>query len=291
VIPASYYLSLDPKSPELGSSAFAQREAEFYGSIRTSNATWKTTSRRRLDTINALFFEVAGSRLPVRPVVFDVGASSGISTLEWLAEFDCRDVPVKMVAIDRALSFYLVDLALGCKALVEPNGTVVQIEAMGRGFRVWCGKRDYLNGTFLFRKALYRLARSRLSAVRLPIKEAGDFVTGPHLLISPALKGRSDVTVVEDDILCPSPEYRSQADVVRLANVMQRSYFSDIQLRAIARSVFALCRGAGAFVILCRNLDNGELQGSILRAHRTGFSVEAQIGGGSEVERHFADVE
>jgi hypothetical protein len=240
--------------------------------------------------MNALLFDVVGTRLPAHPTIFDIGISSGVSTLEWLAEFDRRGIPVKMIAIDRALSFYLADLALGCRALIEPDGTIVQVEAMKRGFRIWCAKRDYLNGSFIFRKALAALARLRLSGVRLPIKQAGDMLTGPHLLISPALRGRSDVAVVEDDILAPSSDYRGQADVIRLANIMQGSYFSDRQLKTIAYNAFGWCRGIGAFVVVCRNLDSGKLEGSILRAQRNGFSVEAQIGGGSKVERYFLEL-
>jgi len=290
-VPARFYLTVSPDDPFVATKRFARLEDAFYRSIRTSNGSWKATEHNRLDGMNEVFFRSASHKLPPRPVVMDIGVSSGISTFEWLLEFERRAIPVDAIASDRTLVVYLADLGFGLRAVLERSGHILQVEAANIGFRVWCGKRDYLTGSFVFRRALDLFARARLTRAQLPLPisaaSASRVISGPHVLICPQLRGRQNVVIEEDDILQPPTPARSKAaDVIRLANIMQRTYFSDDQLRTIAENVRARCRGDGAFVVLCRNRGLS-LEGSILRASSSGFVILDRLGPGSEAERYF----
>jgi len=288
-ISASFYLSVRPDESFVMTKKFARLEDAFYRSIRTSNGSWKSTEHNRLDGMNDVFFRSASHRLPPRPVVMDIGVSSGISTLEWLLDFERRAIPVDIIASDRTLVVYLADLGLGFRAMLERSGHILQVEAAKVGFRVWCAKRDYLSGSFVLRRALDLFARARLSraGLALPISAPSPILAGPHVLICPQLRGRQNVVIEEDDILRPpAPARFRAADVIRLANIMQRTNFTDDQMRRVAENVQARCRGDGAFVVLCRNRGRS-LEGSILRASSSGFVVQNRLGPGSEAERYF----
>lgn len=292
-IPASVYLALEPDSAFVRSAQFEAAEDAFYASLRTASGSWKTTHRRRLDRIEDLFFEVISRGAGSPSVLMDIGISSGITTLEWLAKFERRGMKPRVIGTDISLSVYIATLGRSFRALVESGGSILQLELFGRGIRLWCGWRDYLNGTFVIRKTLAALAQWRLTrlGVKFPIERTHfgneTNVSGPYRLVTPQLKGRADVVLSDDNILLDTPaEFVGAADVVRIANVLQHGYFSADQIAIAVRNLRARCRGEGSLIIVCRDRD-GSLEGSILRVSATGYVVEARLGPGSEVEFYF----
>jgi len=293
-IAASKYLTLETTSLFVRSADFARIEDDFYGALKTANGSFKTTQHQRLDAVNDAFF-TALERCGLKPaVIMDVGVSSGVTTLEWMDEFARRGIAVKTIVTDRTLHAYLVRLAPHLTLLIDPSGHILQVELMGMAIRPWCSRRDYLSGMFLLRNAVVAWARRALGhlALHFPLDAAraaakADRVTGPFLLLTPPLRGRPDVTCVEDDILAPNPPALTGiADAIRLANIVQRVYFSDDEIARIICNVRARCRD-GALVVVCRNHPDS-VEGSILRAiPGGGFALEARIGPGSEVERAF----
>lgn len=296
IIPAQSYLRLKPDDPIVRSNAFPAIEDEFYQSLRTDSGSWKTTYRHRLDMINNLLFDALKPSDESPSIVMDIGMSSGITTVEWLAEFVRRGIAVKMIGTDISLSVYCVTLGRNVHVMIEPNGSILQLDLFGRGLRLWCGWRDYFNGSFVIRKTLGAFARQRLArlAIDFPIKgppatRHAAVVSGPYQLVTPQLRGRHDVLLADDNILEPNPpEYVGVADVVRIANVLQRTYFSEEQIGIAVSNIRARCRGEGSLVVVCRDKD-GVLEGSILRAENGGFSLERRLGLGSEVESYFTD--
>lgn len=294
---ASKYLALDATSPLVRSARFARSEDAFYAALKTANDSWKTTEHHRLDAVNEIFFATL-DRCGLAPaVIMDIGASSGVTTLEWMDQFARRGMAIKTIVTDRAMSAYLVRLSRHLTVLIEPDGHILQIEVMGCGLRPWSSRRDYVSGLCLLRQAIVAHARRALRRLALPFPldaqgaaQTGNTVSGPYRLLTPALRGRPDVEFVEDDILAPNPPALiAVADAVRLANIVQRIYFSDAEIALIARNVRGRCRD-GALAIVCRNHPNS-VEGSILRAVASGgFAVEARIGAGSEVERDFCAV-
>ncbi len=257
-------------------------EREFYRSIKTSNGTKKSTALRRLDAMNDLFFVTLERCQLVPRIAMDIGISSGVTTLEWLREFDKRGLPVTMIATDLVMSVDLYAIGRHMRVLTERNGHLLQIELFGNGICTHMRRRDYVTGGVVWRKALCHVARSLL-------KKAVHQRT--YQLVSPAVRDQARIRLFDDDILAPNPpEFARCADVVRVGNLVQPIYFSEDQIRRAAENIGERCRGEGSIVVVCRNTREG-LDGSILRMTRTRqFSVEARLGHGSEVERYFTRV-
>ena len=294
---ASHYLGLEPGAPMLGTAAFAVAEENFYSGIRTSTGAFKTTARNRLGPMNDLFFDILSKCKEVPSVVMDIGASSGVTTLEWLKEFEKRGITVSMVAADLTISTYLADIGAGWRALLEPTGHILQIEFAGFGLRSWFRRLDYATGTFIPRALLLSIVRRTLSArgVVFPLEAAavGSHgpqwrITGPFPLITPALRWHERVQILDDNILAPNPPDRiAVADVLRIANLLQKNYFSNEQIRVVVDNLRQRCRGAGSLIAVCRNYPD-RIEGSILRLNDNGrFTVTGRLGDGSEVEGFF----
>jgi hypothetical protein len=254
-------------------------EAEFYRGIETSNGTKKATDAERLVQMDDLFFKTL-ARLDLTPrTVMDIGVSSGVTTVDWLRAFEDRGHNIEMIATDFVMSVYIHKLGKNVKALTERNGYLLQIEVFGNGIRTYRRWRDYFLGGWIWRNLLCAFVRSRLPRTERE---------GPYKFVSPHLRDRQDVQLLDDDILAPNPANMiGCADVVRVANLMQSVYFTDAQMRRMAVTVRERCRGEGSLVIICRDL-RGHIEGSILRlASRNQFVVEARLGRGSEAEPYF----
>ena len=292
-IPARYYLELKPDDPVIQSERFAALEDAFFTSLRSANGSWKTTGHHRLDPINEIFFEVLARNATPPATVMDIGIASGITTLEWLGEYERRGLRIKMIATDISLTVYIVTLGRDFRVMVEPGGSIMQAELLGRGIRLWCGWRDFLNGSFIVRWGLSAIARRRLGrlGIAFPIGDVPQraIVSGPYRLVSPRLRGRAEIVLVDDNILAPNrSEFVGIADVIRIANVLQYTYFSDEQIRTAVRNIRDRCRGEGSLVVVCRD-KMGDLEGSILRLAADRFVLEERLGPGSEVERYFTE--
>jgi hypothetical protein len=256
-----------------------ESEREFYRNIKTSNGTKKSTAPRRLDAINDLYFATIQRLGAIPRVAMDIGVSSGVTTLEWLREFDKRGVAVTMIATDYVMSVDLYAIGRHMHVLTERNGHLLQIEMFGAGIRTHMRARDYINGGFVWRRALCSIARARLKTASR---------SGSYKLVSPALRGQDRIRLFDDDIFSTNPPaFTRSADVVRVGNLIQPIYFSDAQIRRATENIRERCRGEGSTVIVCRNMQDA-LEGSILRMNgRRQFLVAARLGPGSEVERYF----
>jgi hypothetical protein len=267
-------------------------EDAFFTNIITSRGVWKTTQHHRLDSLNALVTAVAKRNALIPRVVMDVGISSGITTLEWIEALANAGFKVNVIATDLTLTVYLVEIAPGLRVLVEPNGFVLQVAVGGFGFRPWCSKRDYALGTFLPKRLAAAVAAARLSRLGLPLVHSAaadtERIHGPLKLVTAALRRHPGVLLMDDDLLAPNrPELTATADILRLANVVQETYFTPEQIALIVRNVRERCRGPGSLVAVCRNVDNA-LNGSILSlTPNGGFRLEERLGAGSEVEQAF----
>jgi hypothetical protein len=123
-------------------------------------------------------------------------------------------------------------------------------------------------------------------------RQGGLSIDGPYGMVTPELKGRPDVTILEDDILSPrTPGLTGVADVVRLAHVIRPDRFSAGEIWRIVQNVRNSSRD-GAVVLVCRSKPRARaraaMEGSIfITVPGGGFELEERIGPGSEVERYF----
>jgi len=201
-----------------------------------------------------------------------------------------------MIATDLTINVYFVTIAPFIDVLVDVNGHILEFQVFTRAVRPWIGgRREYISGAAYLKAALKWLGQRRLKklGIAFPIRgQQSKPIDGPYQLVTPALRGRKNVVLREENILQPAGGDRAvTADVIRLGNIMQTVYFSPQQMRTIARHIVERCRGDNGVIVLCRNAPDGDIHASILRMERGGVpKVEARLGCGSEAEQYFLDV-
>ncbi len=102
-------------------------------------------------------------------------------------------------------------------------------------------------------------------------------------LVSPSIRDRAHLEIVEDDILL-NRSYSRCFHVVRAANILNTGYFDKATLTAMLTNLRERLRDGGCLIV-CRtnrdNMNNGTVFG--LDAQRR-FQVLARINAGSEIE-------
>jgi hypothetical protein len=229
--------------------------AEFVGRVRLANGTFKTTAPHRLDDVNG----VVSALLPRdrRLKLMDVAVSLGTATVEWSEQLDA---PHSIVAGDLCIAVKWSRLGF---ANVLRYDRIVWADAFGRAI-------DVFGGTPRSRFALPWL--EFLSRV-VPSR------TVP--LVDPRLTRSKTITLIEDDIFVARPEFEGRFDAVRAANILNRSYFDQDQLREGVANLIDRVRHGGLLVI-CRTDEEGMNHASVYRLSGQVEEV-ARLGDGSEV--------
>lgn len=260
-------------------------EKRFFQSVGLPNGTWKTTSYRRLDDLNALVQNHLPARRPLD--VMDVAVSSGVSTLEWLESMEQAGIECRMTAGDAAADAYLVTLGPGLRVLVDRRGTPLQYEVAGYAIRLPMRKREMLR----FGLPVLYMRILLASAVAPALKSAKGAVEGarmgirwqPLKLVSTLLRKRNRIEVVEDDILV-NRSYKECFDVLRAANILNRGYFDEGTLVAMLLNLRNRLRKGGLLVV-CRTNDRNVNNGTLFTLGDDGrLRTLARLNEGSEVE-------
>jgi hypothetical protein len=230
--------------------------------VMLPNGTFKTTERHRLDDLNAfsLPFLLALSVRPLR--IMDVAVSSGSTTIEWKSQLKAAGITCDFVATDKTPHAYKLRLLPGINALVDENRTPLHFCVFGRGIspRV---KGIYAPVKFLLRKLLI--------AKRQPLTNKLPFSTDLH--------------IHEDDLLLPNkPEWVAAFDVIRAANILNKAYFAEDELRVIFSRLTERLRPEG-LLILARTGEHGE--GNMASLIRNG-KIIGRLNGGHEAENIIA---
>ena len=255
-------------------------ETRFFRLLRLPNGTYKTTYADRLPDVDAALCDLLlASGAPTAPVrLLDVGVSSGMTTLELLQAMEARGIPRHATAVDISVNAYLHRAFGVADLLVDPSGRVLQI-ALPFAAK---GRPHDPQGS---------LPRRLLQSA---VEMAERWVGGPNRarmgralqLISPRLRERTDVTVVEHDLTRHNPTWDAQFDVVRAANILNLDYFDPQTLGRMVDYLRRALRPNGILVI-ARTLDDTRTN------HATFFRATAdgglepihRIGDGSEIER------
>ena len=256
-------------------------ETRFFRALRLPNGTYKTTYANRLPDVDAALCDLleadgaAASTTPVR--VLDVGVSSGMTTLELVQAMEARGIPRQVVAVDLTVSAYL-HRALGVADLLcDPSGQVLQI-ALPFAAK---GRPHDPSGS-LPRRALQ-------SAFELAERWVGGpnraRVGRPVQLISPRLRERTDVTVVQHDLTRGNPAWDGQFDVVRAANILNLDYFDEATLARMVGYLRRALRPGGILVVARTHDDTRRNHATLFRLGDDGLEPVRRIGDGSEIER------
>lgn len=243
----------------------AEDERRFFAKLRLPNGTWKTTYPKRLDDLNLKLLE----HLPRdrELALMDVGVSSGISTVEWSDQLRASGVAHRLLAGDLYPAGRLFTVGGWLAVLFDDSGREPLLLEAGS-----------LSVPLRSDRRLVRLLRPLLvPALRLFAARAR-----PVPLVSPRLLRRPEIELVEDDATVPG-RFPQRFDAVRVANLLQPSYFDPATVGRIAANLRERLREDG-LLIVCRTDEGGVNRATIFRRRGEHFTPEAALNGGSEVE-------
>ncbi|MET0309796.1 MAG: hypothetical protein ABW023_13900 [Sphingomonas sp.] len=274
---ASKFFSADPNS------VTPRDEARFFGGLRTGNFTFKRTEEGRLRAIDGALLRHLDRENATIETVLDLGISSGITTAELAVALAQSGRSVRMTGTDRAFAARIIDLPMGCRALVEPTGHVLQYEIFGRALRPWTRRLDYLTGMALARKVANR-ALGPIARTRGASPHAG----APVELVSRRLARLDAMRLIEDDVTIRNPVLAGSFDLIRAANILNRHYFEPAMLQCAVDNVRSYLRGPGAWLLVLRTHGDADHRGTLFQMDDDGtLIVMERWGGGSEVEEMF----
>jgi hypothetical protein len=191
-----------------------------------------------------------------------------------------------MTAGDASVNAFVLSIGRNLHALVDRHGRTMQYEIGGVGLEVPLRKRKIprYGLQVLLMKALARLLAPTLSDPRSAARgEKWGMRWRPVQLVSPSIRRRRHIEVVEDDILV-NRSYVRCFDVVRAANILNIGYFDRATLTAMLLNLRERLRDGGTLVV-CRTLADNVNHGTVfgLDADRN-LRVLARINDGSEIE-------
>ena len=251
----------DPRNlrqPQITSDAFTQAVSVF-----KFGTTFKTTQKARFPQTVNLLGQLAFEH---PPVVLDVGASDGITSLHVM-----QNVPFK--------TYYLTDLnpavwhttADGRTTFYTPDGQPILI--VSDRLVVYS---DFADSHPLLRRWANQMFESS-SEFKPNFKKID--------LINPAVLDYSPNIVVQQHSIFDRWPGES-ADLVIAANILNRSYFSDSQLVQATENLLAVLNQNGVLAIIdSRNIEKSTL----FRKTATGLTVLNQINGGTEIHQLLLD--
>lgn len=277
MIPAHTFLGL--RAEEIAPAA----EEEFFASLRMRNGTYKTTFRNRFASIDRAIRElVDAGRIRVDSVL-DVAISSGTSTLELYEALGAPERPIQIVATDVTLSARLVKVFPGCFTLADDTGFPLRHDLFGWSVKPWVSEADYRTGFFALRKAINIVFTRR---ARRLWRDGNSANVEAVELVTARLRAHGQIAVQRDDINVYNPEFAGRFDFIRAANILNRGYFTDSELRGAAENLRRyLVSGCGGALLVVRTHEDGSNHGTLFGVRAPGeCDVVRRFGDGSEVE-------
>ncbi|MBA3668736.1 MAG: hypothetical protein H0W71_01510 [Sphingomonas sp.] len=227
-------------------------------SILKFGSTFKTTRKARFPlSIAAIAKREQGSA----PVVLDVGASDGTTSIDVMRAFDFRTYYVTDLNVE-----VYVAVASGATWFFDCEGNCIL-----RATDNWIVYCDQEGGIFPF-----NWVARRLMARAPPF--AGNMAQIP--LINHELRScQGDVRVQKYDVM--TEWCLEKADIVIAANVLNRAYFSDESISLALQNLRRAMKSGGRLAVI----DNRpEERSTIFRLVAGVLVVEERINGGTDIE-------
>jgi hypothetical protein len=253
-----------------GAGAGDRDEAHrFFSRVRLPSGVFKATEPHRLDDVNDLARPLLPSERPLE--VMDVAASTGITSLEWSEQLSAAGIEHRLLCGDSHVEGAWLPLpGLGDVLLDRDRRELLYLELFGRPVNT-SGRSGKSRFAVPPIKAVVWLALH----MRYPVRQVD--------LVDPAVRASPAVSVIQDDVFERRPDLQARFHVLRAANILNRAYFPEDQLRAGIASLRERLR-PGGLLIVCRTHDGGTNHGSIVQAADGGWTVAGRIGEGSEIE-------
>jgi hypothetical protein len=269
-------------------------ERKLFARVALTNGTFKTTYPNRLDDINEAFCPHL-ARLTDRPIrIMDVGASSGISTIEWYEYLSRAGIDCDITGSDVMIYASLLTFRFTSKvaALVDSKGNIVHFDLFGRGYPRQPSRELLRPNTLrtLAAKMLFRVAM--MIDGSLPPVKVGRTTLGrgfllkyqPIALLSRSFANNDRLRMIEDDLCARNQAAFCQAfNVIRAANVLNLVYFSVGVIEQMLATLKQRLKDDGLLIIVRTNR-SGENNSSIFRLASSQFILIDRFGEGSEIE-------
>lgn len=253
-------------------------ESQFFSNLKMRNGTFKLTRPSRFAALETEIGPALAERAAVFRQVLDVGASTGLTTIE-LADFlRAAGATVEVTCTDLFVEAHLVEVAPGFRVLADADGWPLQYDVAGRPIRAWTRRLDYFTLMAVPRLFTRAALRRRL---RHMIAEGRSI---PFRMESRGLAGRN-IELVENDIFVRTPRFTGRFDFIRAANILNLNYFPAEQIRQAVSNIRSYCRGPRSQVLIARSKGSHHDATLFELGSEGTFSVRARAGSGSEIER------
>lgn len=221
-------------------------EAEFFGWLKMRNATFKTTCTARFSELDPEIAAILAQHMTGPVEVLDLAVSAGTSTVELTEALTGAGLQPRVTATDLYLEGRLIDLPLGLTVLTDRSGWPLQYQIGNRAIRPWVRRLDVLTLTAPLRLGAARLMARHLA--RAVQRGEGRRV----MLASRAIENCPAIELIEDDILQPRAGFAGRFDLVRAANILNRTYFAEPLLKRAVGNLRSYMKGPGAFLLVTR---------------------------------------
>jgi hypothetical protein len=246
-------------------------EEAFFRGLRLYNGTYKTTQAGRMPEVDQFCASLLSEGQSAD--VLDVGVSSGITSLDLLNALTATGADVRLTAADLVMHGRI--LGWGSRGVLLDSGNrTLQIYSGSKGHG-----RPHSPETSMKRRLLDTFMRFAGAVARVTAISRSSVA-----IVSRELAARRNVTLREQNIFAPVPQWRGQFWLVRAANILNLDYFARPQLLEGIRHLLGYVQPNG-YLLINRTVDgSGENRGSIFQ-HRPGgqFVLIHEFGGGSEV--------
>jgi len=257
--------------------ADAAAESRFFSSLKMRNGTFKLTQPSRFAALEDEIGPAIAEHAARLRQVLDVGASTGLTTIE-LADFlRATGASVQVTGTDLFIQAHLVEVAPGFHVLSDPQGWPLQYDIAGLPVRAWTRRLDYITlmaaPRYAARAALGgRLRRMIARGESLPVRME---TTG---------LAERNIELVENDIFVSTPDFIGKFDFIRAANILNLTYFPAARIEEALSNIRCYCRGPGTLLLIARSRGQ-QHDGTLFELGPDGnFSVRARAGNGSEIE-------
>lgn len=265
-------------------SGQSEDEFSFFSSIKLKNGVTKTTDRNRMREVDAWLYEF----LPKNEVqkVLDVAISSGITTVELCELFDAKKTAYQVTAMDSDITAFLLIFPDNKSVLTDKFGNPIHFEMGGKGF-------GYVKGTNVRHRIERAFLKSRSSRfIKSQLKndlETTKKVTkknGVEIhrieLVCREIRENPSINLLEDSIF--SEKIGEKYGIIRAANILNKGYFTDMQLTEALRQLRKRLETDG-FLLICRTNIEGQNNATLFKLTKENkFEPAGRFGEGSEIE-------